>query len=102
MGRIERCTRRMGGLIEEKRWKYDSVGRIVDEEYTPVGASTPLRTQRFYDGDDVLRREIRDVVQGGSVVQETNNQDRAERGRIVARNGSPLTYDNNGNLTDGV
>jgi RHS repeat-associated protein len=95
-GRLTRRTRTGVGAQLEQRWSYDSVGRIVREEISR-GGFTPQVTQRLYDGDGVIRREIRTSTAG---VVTQFDQNREERGRIVSRNGVALRYDVNGNLID--
>jgi len=95
--RIKRLTRSYGGLSEETVWTYDSVGRIIKATYTAGWLPAPLETLRYYDGDDVLRKEERDTWQGSRVVIE---QDRGYMGQITKRNNVAQLHDNNGNLTD--
>ena len=98
-GRIVRKVREFGSLRSEWSWQYDNVGRVVRENYDHWSGQT-LVHERLFDGDDVIRRESRDVLRGGSVIHETIDRNRAERGRVTDRNGTALVYDRKGNLTD--
>ncbi len=100
MNRIKKMIRISGSVTEETVWNYDSVGRIIKESFTPPGSTSALITNRYYDGDDVLRKQEQDVLQGTAIVQNVTEQNRAYMGQISTRNGTTFAYDNNGNLTD--
>ncbi|MEQ9219118.1 MAG: RHS repeat-associated core domain-containing protein [Cyclobacteriaceae bacterium] len=100
LARIKNLKRVSGNITEISTWNYDSVGRITKETLDLGVGSTPLVTQRFYDGDSVLMKEEQDVIQGSGTISKVTDHDRGFKGQITSRNGIQFKYDNNGNLTD--
>lgn len=100
MQRIKRTIVTRNGQVHGKTFSYDSIGRIVKEETRPHPAhNNGVRlVERFWDGDDVLRREILEVRNLGGFFTQTDDRNRGLRGRVTTQGNSAFQYDNNGNL----
>lgn len=105
-GRIGKCTRTAAGpsnVVLSRKWTYDSVGRIIGEDFQapsswPYGRATALRQ---YDGNNVLRQEDIAFAPVGSVAAVHRKRKPEERGRVISDDSlvnSNVSYDLNGNL----